>query len=152
MSQTHKNARSESDDRSRSAVSSGQAAEYCLVSPGTIVNWIADGKIEAQRTLGGQFRIRISDLRSFMKSHGMRTDQLDGDFGLHPFCWEFWSRVTTDMTSCKRGPTCDDCPVHRSHATICHEVRPLLPGGTVRAPACSDCLFFSTVTETEVHD
>ena len=66
------------------AVSSGQAARYCLVSPDTIVNWIAGGKIPAQRTVGGQFRIRLKDLRVFMLAHGMRTDQLDSDMGFQP--------------------------------------------------------------------
>jgi len=149
MWQTHKSGKSAQEDRSRMAVSSGQAAQYCLVSPGTIVNWIAGGMLEAQRTVGGQFRIRVDDLRSFMSDHGMRTDQLDGDFGIHPNCWEFWAQLSTDA---QHGPNCSDCPVHRSRASRCHEVRPLLPGGTLRAPSCGDCLFFSTVMETESND
>jgi excisionase family DNA binding protein len=152
MWQTHKGGKSEQEDKSRMAVSSGQAAQYCLVSPGTIVNWIAGGMLEAQRTVGGQFRIRVDDLRALMSEHGMRTDQLDGDFGLHPNCWEFWAHHSTEAQSCDRGPTCEDCPVHRSEASKCHEVRPLLPGGTLRAPSCSDCLFFSTVMETKSND
>ncbi|MBL6974390.1 MAG: excisionase family DNA-binding protein [Deltaproteobacteria bacterium] len=129
-------------------MSSGQAARYCLVSPDTIVNWIAGGKIPAQRTVGGQFRIRLKDLRVFMLAHGMRTDQLDSDMGFQPVCWEFWASLP-DRVGHRGGPTCGDCPVYRSRATVCREIRPLLPGGTVRAPSCQDCLFFSSLRETD---
>lgn len=132
----------------KQAVSSGQAARYCLVSPDTIVNWIAGGKIPAQRTVGGQFRIRVKDLRTFMLDHGMGTEQLDSDMGLKPVCWEFWASLP-DSADRSGGPTCGDCPVYRSRASVCWEIRPLLPGGTVRAPACHDCLFYSSLRETD---
>ncbi len=152
MWQTHKSGKNEHEDRARIALSSGKAAQYCLVSPGTIVNWITGGMLEAQRTVGGQFRIRVDDLRSFMRDHGMRTDQLDGDFGLHPNCWEYWEQRSKDTDYEGYNPNCTDCPVYKSRATRCHEVRPLLPGGIQQAHSCKDCLFFSTVMETENDD
>ncbi len=136
----------------RVALTTGEAARHCLVTPDTIANWIASGHLPAQRTRGGQYRIRVEDLRAFMAAHGMRTDLLDEDLGLSPTCWEFWASL--DQTGhCPQGAqSCGDCPVHRSHADVCHEVRPLLPGGTLRAPACVDCIFFATVRGIERHE
>lgn len=135
----------------RLALTTGEAARHCLVSPDTIANWIASGHLPAQRTRGGQYRIWVDDLRTFMAAHGMRTDLLDRDLGLSPTCWEFWASL--DQTGrCPHGePSCDQCPVYRSHASVCHEVRPLLPGGTLRAPSCVDCIFFATVRGVERH-
>ena len=137
-------------DVPRLAVSTGEAARHCLVSPDTIANWIADGGLPAQRTRGGQYRIWVEDLRAFMTAHGMRTDTLDHDLGLTPTCWEFWASIDQTSPCCSPGePACNACPVYRSHADACHEVRPLLPGGTVRAPACVDCIYFLTVRGIE---
>lgn len=133
----------------KQAVSSGQAARYCLVSPDTIVNWIASGKIPAQRTVGGQFRIRLNDLRSFMVDHGMRTDQLDDETNYQPVCWEFWGPRSERNGETSQGLSCRLCPVYRSEATVCWKIRPLLPGGTVRATTCSNCLFFSSFKESD---
>lgn len=129
----------------RLALTSGQAARYCLVSPDTIVHWIAGGHLKSQRTAGGQHRIRVEDLREFMVEHGMRTDELVAEMGLAPLCWEFWTLLDAQSRKPAAAPTCKTCPVYRSQAAVCHEVRPLLPGGTLRAPACTDCIFFANV-------
>jgi excisionase family DNA binding protein len=123
------------------ALTTGQAARHCLVSKETIANWIATGRLLAQRTAGGQYRIRTEDLRAFMVAHGMRTDLLDCETGHSPSCWEFWSARLPGVDPC------GDCPVRRSGAAVCQEVRPLLPGGTLRAPSCADCVYFITRTE-----
>jgi excisionase family DNA binding protein len=136
-------------DIPRLAVSTGEAARHCLVSADTIANWIADGALPAQRTRGGQYRIWVDDLRSFMAAHGMRTDTLDHDLGLTPTCWEFWASIDQTSPCPTADSACTACPVYRSRADICHEVRPLLPGGTVRAPSCVDCLYFITVRGIE---
>ncbi|MFH0903145.1 MAG: helix-turn-helix domain-containing protein [Pseudomonadota bacterium] len=125
------------------ALSSGQAARYCLVSADTIVNWIAAARLPAQRTAGGQYRIRCEDLRAFMIAHGMRTELLDCDTGHSPSCWEFWAARLAGTRGSATSASCGDCPVHRSGAAVCHEVRPLLPGGTQRAPSCADCVFLA---------
>ncbi len=123
------------------ALTTGQAARHCLVSADTIANWISSGRLPAQRTAGGQYRIRPEDLRAFMRAHAMRTDLLDCETGHSPRCWEFWSARLGDAT------TCADCPVRRSDAAVCQAVRPLLPGGTQRAPSCVYCVYLATRTE-----
>ena len=64
------------------AFTTGQAARYCYVTSDTILNWIHAKVLVAQRTVGGQYRIRREDLIQFMREHGMRTDQLETE--LHP--------------------------------------------------------------------
>lgn len=50
----------------RSEVFSPQeAADMLGVSKQTIINWIKDGKIRAERTLGGHFRISVEDFSKF---------------------------------------------------------------------------------------
>jgi excisionase family DNA binding protein len=126
----------------RLAVSTGEAARHCLVSADTIANWIAVRRLPAQRTCGGQYRIWVDDLRAFMEAHGMRTDSLDRDLGLAPACWEFWAATDPRSASPSSPSSCVDCPVRRSHAEDCYLIRPLLPGGPVRARSCVECAYF----------
>jgi excisionase family DNA binding protein len=133
-------------------LTSGQAARYCLVSSDTIANWISAGQLRAQRTAGGQYRIRIEDLRAFMKAHGMRTDLLDSEVEHSPACWEFWAALSKSTLVDGVSGTCSDCPVYRSRAKVCHEVRPLLPGGTLRAQSCADCHYLSTFMEGAIEE
>ena len=141
--------RSARGEAPRLALTTGEASRHCLVTPDTIANWIASGHLPAQRTRGGQYRIWVEDLRSFMSAHGMRTDLLDRDMGLSPTCWEFWGSLDQTQQCPHSATNCSECPVYRSHADVCHEVRPLLPGGTLRAPSCVDCIFFATVRGVE---
>ncbi|MCU0690750.1 MAG: hypothetical protein MUF54_05050 [Polyangiaceae bacterium] len=81
----------------------------------------------------------MSDLRSFMIQHGMSTASLDLDAGYLPSCSEFWRDSSRGGGSLADG--CENCPVRRSNAALCHEIRPFLPGGTLRAPACASCAY-----------
>jgi excisionase family DNA binding protein len=139
-------------DGDRQALTTGQAAKHCLVSPDTIANWIAAGRLPAQRTVGGQYRIRLSDLRSFMRSHGMRTDLLDAETGHRATCWEFWATWISSGLVHGVCATCADCPVFRGRAEVCHEVRPLLPGGTQRAQSCADCQYLAMFDEQTIEE
>jgi excisionase family DNA binding protein len=123
------------------ALSTGAVARYCLVSAGTVVNWIAAGQLDAQRTAGRQYRIRIVDLLIFMRRHGMRTDALDAELGRAEPCWEFWSRHRSPAARAQDNPPCTECPVRRAGAAMCSELRPLLPGGTWRARSCESCAY-----------
>jgi hypothetical protein len=49
----------------------------------TIVNWIHTRALKAQKTAGGQYRIRLGDLRDFMRANDMRTEPAGGGEG-HP--------------------------------------------------------------------
>ena len=77
------------------------------------MNWIKAGRIDAQRTVGGQYRIHRADLRLFMSHNGMRTDALDRD--LRPYCWE--------IVGCGDKPPCDTCPVRLAVYSDCFDAR-----------------------------
>lgn len=115
------------------------------MSADTIANWIAAGRLPAQRTAGGQYRIRVADLRRFMQDHDMRTDLLDGESGREQACWEFWSSASARGGGPDAPPaTCLGCPVYLGRAEVCHEIRPHVAGGTLRALSCADCEFLAT--------
>ncbi len=113
-------------------LSTGQAASYCLVSSATIVNWIKAGKIPAQRTVGGQYRIHRGDLRSFMVQTGMRTEGLDHE--LRPFCWE--------VVGCGDAPPCDTCPVRIAAYPDCFEARKRSDIHPRCVQNCEDCIYY----------
>jgi len=119
------------------ALSTGQAARYCFVTSETILKWIRTGQLTAQRTPGGQYRIRVRDLRSFLKEHDMSTELLDEETGVQPYCWEFHCRQGSD----EKGSVCQVCPVYRSGARSCWELHDLLPEDRRRMADCAHCEF-----------
>ena len=48
-----------------------QAAKYCAISRWTLRNFVKSGDLKASRTPGGHFRIRKSDLESFIYEKGI---------------------------------------------------------------------------------
>ncbi len=107
------------------ALSTGQAARYCYVTSYTIVNWIHGRRLRAQRTAGGQYRIRLGDLRDFMRANQMRTDLLEEEKGIRPYCWEFHCQPGEEPSAC------EGCLVRRSGAENCYELR-----SAIRLPEC----------------
>ena len=119
-------------------MTSGQAANYCFVTSDTILNWIKADCLPAQRTVGGQYRIRIDDLRHFMKRHGMSTEFLDQELETRSFCWEFHAALNDGKTCNGRVP-CDECLVKKAMAFDCFALRAACPNGRWLAPECAGC-------------
>ncbi len=121
------------------ALSTGQAARYCYVTSYSIVNWIRTGKLKAQKTVGGQFRIRVDDLRQFMRENNMRTDLLEEEQHIRPYCWEF---------NCQPGEEgfgrCEACLVYRSGAENCYELRGVIPPSECLFHDCTSCAYYQT--------
>lgn len=125
--------------RSReSALSTGQAARYCYVTSYTIVNWIRSGKLKAQKTAGGQYRIRLGDLREFMRETEMPTDLLDEEEEVRPYCWEFHCEPGEHLSGCQ------DCLVYRSGAERCYELRGEVPLAECLFQDCASCEYYQT--------
>jgi excisionase family DNA binding protein len=118
------------------AFSTGQAARYCYVTSYTIVNWIQMGRLKAQRTAGGQYRIRVGDLRQFMRKNGMRTDLLEEEQNIRPYCWEFHCQPGQE------GSACEDCLVRRSGAENCFELRDVIPRKGCLFDDCRNCEYY----------
>ena len=124
--------------RNPEAVSTGQAARFCYVTPETIVNWIRSNQLRAQRTAGGQYRIRTEDLREFMTAKGMGTALLDAEKDVRPYCWEYHCEEIGRLGSVNPS-VCDSCLVHRSGTLNCWELHGLLPLTARRFDRCEDC-------------
>jgi len=118
------------------ALSTGQAARYCFVTPGTMVNWIKAELLPAQRTGGGQYRILLQDLRTFMHSRGMSTERLDAAPEDRPMCWQFF---TGDA-----GPkaACDGCLVKFLGVLNCFRLMGMNPEEEGRPEGCEDCEYY----------
>lgn len=48
-----------------------QASQYCKVDQETIIKWIDEGQIPAEKTVGGHRGIKQDDLDRFLREHGM---------------------------------------------------------------------------------
>ena len=118
------------------ALSTGQAARYCYVTSYTIVNWIQRRRLKAQKTAGGQHRIRVGDLREFMRANDMRTDLLEEEQGIRPYCWEFHCQPGEEPSAC------DDCLVRRSGAENCYELRRVVPLSEFLFQECTSCEYY----------
>jgi len=123
------------------ALSTGQAARFCYVTSETILNWIRSNELKAQRTAGGQYRIRVADLRQFMTENGMNTCLLEEENDIRPYCWEFHCEICSPAASAAPR-ICEDCLVHRSGTLNCWELHPLLPLTARRVQHCRDCEYY----------
>jgi excisionase family DNA binding protein len=123
-------------NRRPQALTTGQAAEYCFVTAETIANWIRSGLLRAQRTAGGQYRIRTEDLRTFMAARGMSTAALDGNAEDRVPCWEFASARP------EAAVRCDECIVHHLKVLDCFKLMGMRPQGACPARDCTECEYF----------
>ena len=55
----------------KKAINTYEAAEYCQVTPRTMIQWINEGKLKAYRTPGNHNRIQIEDFIDFLKRYNM---------------------------------------------------------------------------------
>jgi len=122
--------------RTQRALTTGQAARFCLVTSDTIVNWIKNDNLPARRTLGGQHRILVDDLRAYMIAHEMNTDLLDEDFGTHCYCWQ---HLQDQGLHPIYGEHCEDCLVRRVVALHCFELRSSLSKKHDEIEVCAGC-------------
>jgi hypothetical protein len=111
------------------------------VTPDTILNWIHAGQIKAQRTAGGQFRILIGDLRTFMMERGMDTALLEVEQGVRPYCWE-QHRQDRSRFGCAGPDVCDTCLTRRAAALNCWELHGLLPVTRRGHDTCEECHYY----------
>src|SRR5512134_1145536 len=105
-------------------LTTGKAARLCSVKPDTVQKWIRHGRITAQRTAGGHYRISLGDIGPFLtESHRAKW------FAPPPAqckpqplrCWEYLSDNGTVREDCKK------CVVYRVRAAWCFEVLGIVP-------------------------
>ncbi len=126
----------------REALSTGQAARLCFVTPESILNWIRTKRLRAQRTAGGQYRIPVAELQSFMLENGMDTGALECETGERLHCWEFHGREAARYGLLSQE-VCEGCLVRRAAALHCWELHGLLPLTRRKFGACEDCTYYA---------
>ncbi len=127
-------------------LTTGQAADICHVERDTVLKWIKCGKLPAERTVGGHYRIARPELDRFLverrqsrkaarKTH-IQTDSTSGPLR----CWEYLAENGRIRDECKH------CAVYRVQATRCFELlrlgcelghRRLFCQGS-----CEDCTYY----------
>ena len=140
-----------SKKKAMQAFSTGQAARFCYVTSETILNWIHGSRLKAQRTAGGQFRIRMEDLHEFMVQNGMDTALLDEEKDIQPYCWEYHCQISARYGS-PSLEVCDGCLVHRSGTLRCWELHGLLPVTQRRFETCEECDYYQKYGDTDNQD
>jgi excisionase family DNA binding protein len=135
-------------DKDLYALTTGQAARYCFVTSDTILNWINAECLPAQRTVGGQYRILVDDLRHFLNRHGMSTDLLNQELETRCYCWEF------HLCRGKPNPdsNCESCMVFKSMAFNCFFIRSLFPDSQWHFSSCDKCEYFKKWNGLEMKD
>ncbi len=122
--------------------STGEVAEFCSVTPDTVLKWIRAGKIPAIRTPGGHHRISRASLRTLIqddefpeKSIAKRTP--------FQYCWEFYTKTGAVTEACRK------CIVFRSRSSRCYEMNDLPADagyvGLFCDSNCEECEYFATV-------
>jgi len=126
----------------REFVSTGQAARLCSVTPDTVLKWVKSGRLPANRTPGGHYRINRQTLLKTIES-GVLASQHEFNHRPFQFCWEFYAK------SCDPENNCYECIVYRSRAKRCYEVSQFhLESGhskTFCKNSCDSCEYFRVV-------
>jgi len=141
-------------DLSRLVLTTGQAARCCLVSPDTVVNWIKAGRLTAQRTVGGQYRIMLEDLRAFMQSEGMIPSVHGDTSGGRPMCWDLHGHKDPEQFG---ASPCEDCMVKHLGVRDCFKLMGLRPQSGRAQGNCENCAYYQRwakrgPSQREAHD
>ena len=110
--------------RTQDYLTTTQAARLLSVSPDTVLKWVKAGKVKSYRTLGGHFRIPVSELEvpaDTVWPTPAATGTANGA-AAHQYCWEFLAHGG-DVS-----PECKNCITYKSRAQRCYELKDL-PGG-----------------------
>jgi len=111
------------EPRKQEYLTTTEAAKLLGVAPDTVLKWVKAGKVKSRRTLGGHFRIPVSELSLFASetSTSVGTNKLTSQQTVHQYCWEFLAGGGEIKEECR------DCITFRSRATRCYELKDL-PG------------------------
>ena len=126
-------------------LSTGQAAKYCSVKPDTILKWIKRGKVPAERTAGGHYRIQRKDLEplALVPQPADEAGAPGRPRGQPLRCWEYLGHGDGVPEQC------EDCIVLRSRAAWCFQLaehaRDLGHAQRFCAESCEECAYYQRV-------
>lgn len=129
---------------SATLLTTGRAARLCSVTPDTVLKWIKSGRLPANRTAGGHYRVEQSDLLSVL-SHTNGSEpwtQETAALCSRPMrCWEYMNHGP--------GVECKDCVAYRVHASWCFQLVNVVRGAghTKRfcSGLCQECPYYRRV-------
>jgi len=123
-----------------------EAARLLSVSPDTVLKWVRAGKVSSYRTLGGHFRIPVSELElpHSARKQGATEAAARTRPSVHQYCWEYLAGDGDIDAKCK------DCITYRSRAQRCYELKDL-PGefGCLNLMCdtnCTECDYYNLVS------
>jgi excisionase family DNA binding protein len=126
----------------------GAVARLCSVSPDTVQKWIKSGRIVAQRTAGGHYRVAPQDVEPFRTTSEITRWFAAPNRQCSPRplrCWEYLSESGEVREDCRK------CVVYRVGASWCFEVLGINDGaGHARSfcrsrASCTDCAYYRQV-------
>ncbi len=137
--------------KNKEFLTTSQAAKLLSVSPDTVLKWVKAGKIKSNRTLGGHFRIPISEIGVFNGSSSVNLNTENNNHLAVPYqyCWEYLAADGPIKSECK------DCITFRSRASRCYELKDI-PGGLgclnlMCDTECPSCEYFKVVNGQKIN-
>lgn len=131
--------------RTQDYLTTTQAARLLSVSPDTVLKWVKAGKVKSYRTLGGHFRIPVSELQipAGTSPSPQVAAAAEPVSAVHQYCWEFLAQGG------EISPECKTCITYKSRAQRCYELKDL-PGGfgclnLMCDTNCSECDYYQVV-------
>ncbi len=132
--------------KKRDYLTTTQAARLMSVSPDTVLKWVKAGKVKSYRTLGGHFRIPVSELNipPAAESGAASVSDAAARLASYQYCWEY-------LGDGEVKPECKKCITYRSRAKRCYQLKDLPGGlgglGLMCDTECSDCEYFKQVND-----
>ncbi len=138
-------------DKQKDYLTTSQAARLLSVSADTVLKWVKAGKVKSYRTLGGHFRIPVSELK-ILPSRQPIAEPIPTQAArplVHQYCWEYFAGSAEIKAECK------ECITYRSRAKRCYELKDL-PGGLgclnlLCDTECSDCDYYKAVSDQGIN-
>ncbi|RPI19958.1 MAG: helix-turn-helix domain-containing protein [Acidobacteriales bacterium] len=120
----------------------GQAAELCGVTADTMLRWVKSGRLRAERTAGGHYRIPCNELVPLVRSQVERSGR-ERNASQPLYCWEYFSRQGAVRQECH------ECIVYKSGAALCFRLLESVAaaghGKRHCREACDQCAFYRRV-------
>lgn len=132
-------------------LTTGQAAQLCLVKPDTVLKWIKKGRLPAIRTAGGHFRVDRRSLEGLVPPpRAIQPIPAGGEPVRQPLrCWEYLSQGGTVRDECSK------CIVYRARASWCFQLAEMQRDvGHARQfceTSCQECVYYRRVKGLSTH-
>jgi len=123
-------------------LTTGEAAELCGVATDTVLRWVKSGRLRAEKTAGGHYRIPASEIAPLIGTPTGRTVTRQQATPLH--CWEYLCPEGSVRSECR------ECIVYRSRTALCFQLAECGAdiGHAKRncRTSCEECVYYRRVS------